>query len=346
MRIASSAVALIVILCLNAGCATPMLWDLGKHYEEGEPIIIDGAALTEHHLVLAYHAELPVNQFEKEPKAGPQHWATIDINDLTKDPQPVHYTYPEYSYPTTDPITSSTVVLAKVAIVPVGIEDEACVEDGEKTDNCLGLRKLMWCHTDKLEGILVFQDSSGITRKKELELPTPGQEFRKLWAYPVVILLTPIAVIGDFWFAAFTQGRIDGPCFFKSKAARSSPQPKERVDLGQRIEKSLQPNLKWDAFPSLVKDVTYDLRIWRAETGLYQLQQGSVVYERQGITQPSHQIEKPLESSTHFLWAVRAHFKLNDQIQITPWSHEIAAGAPDEPRYYHFWTPTSIGLPQ
>jgi hypothetical protein len=83
MRIASSAVALIVILCLSAGCATPMLWAPGKHYEEGEPIIIDGAALTESHLVLAYHAELPVNQFEKEPKAGPQHWTTVELNIAT-----------------------------------------------------------------------------------------------------------------------------------------------------------------------------------------------------------------------------------------------------------------------
>ena len=219
MRIASSAVALIVILCLNAGCATPLLWDLGKHYEEGEPIIIDGAALTEHHLVLAYHAELPVNQFEKEPKAGPQHWATIDINDLTKDQEAGHYTFPEYSYPTTDPITSSAVVLAKVAIVPVGIENEACVEDGKKTDNCLGLRKLAWCHTDMLEGTLVFQDSSGITRKKELELKTPGQEFRKLWAYPVVIMLTPITVIADFYIVVFTQGMFPPTCPFKSRAA-------------------------------------------------------------------------------------------------------------------------------
>ena len=124
------------------------------------------------------------------------------------------------------------------------------------------------------------------------------------------------------------------------------PQPKERGDSGQRIEKSLQPNLKWDAFPGLGEDVTYDLKIWRAKTGWSQLQQGSIVYERQGITQPSHQIEVPLELSTHYLWAVRAHFKLNDQIQITPWSHEIAAGAPDEPKYYHFWTPTSLELPQ
>jgi hypothetical protein len=130
------------------------------------------------------------------------------------------------------------------------------------------------------------------------------------------------------------------------KALRTPPSTKERGDSGQRIEKSLQPNLKWDAFPGLGEDVTYDLKVWRAKTGWSQLQQGSIVYERQGITQLSHQIEMPLELSTHYLWAVRVHFKRNDQIEITPWSHEMAAGAPDEPRYYHLWTPNSIELQQ
>ena len=119
------------------------------------------------------------------------------------------------------------------------------------------------------------------------------------------------------------------------------PQPKERGDSGQRIEKSLQPNLKWDAFTGFGEDVTYDLKIWRARPGWRQVQQGSMVYERQGITQPSHQIEEPLELSTHYLWAVRAHFQRDGQKLVTPWSYKIAAGAPDEPQYYHFWTPAS-----
>ena len=101
----------------------------------------------------------------------------------------------------------------------------------------------------------------------------------------------------------------------------------------------IQPNLEWDAFSGLGEDVAYDLRIWRVKVGWSQVQQGSVVYERQGITQPSHQIEMPLEPSTHFIWAVRAHFQRDGQKQITPWSYEIAAGAPDEPQYYHIRTP-------
>jgi len=130
------------------------------------------------------------------------------------------------------------------------------------------------------------------------------------------------------------------------RAVRTSPQPEERGGAGRGIENSLQPNLKWEAFPGLGEDVTYDLKVWHAKTGLNQVQHGSVVYEREGITQPFHQIEVPLELSTHYLWAVRAHFKRNDQIQVTPWSHEIAADALEEPRYYHLWTPTSLDLPQ
>jgi hypothetical protein len=136
------------------------------------------------------------------------------------------------------------------------------------------------------------------------------------------------------------------PSYVAPKTARTLPQPKERGDFGQRIEEPLQPILKWDPFPGLGEDLTYDLSIWRATVGWRQVHQGSVVYERQGITQPSHQIEMPLEPSTHYLWAVRAHFQRDGQKQITPWSYEIAAGAPDEPRYYHFWTPTSLDIPQ
>ncbi len=105
--------------------------------------------------------------------------------------------------------------------------------------------------------------------------------------------------------------------------------------------RQIQPNFQWDAFSGLGEAVTYELRIWRAKVGWRQVQQGSVVYEREGITQPSHQIEMPLEPSTHYLWAVRTHFQRDGQKQITPWSYENVADAPDEPQYYHFWTPAS-----
>jgi hypothetical protein len=136
------------------------------------------------------------------------------------------------------------------------------------------------------------------------------------------------------------------PSYVVPKAARTLPQPKERGDSGQRIEEPLQPILKWDPFSGLGEDVTYDLSIWRATVGWHQVHQGSLVYERQGLTHPSHQIEVALDPTTHYLWAVRTHFKRNDQTQITPWSYEIAAGPLDQPQYHHFWTPSSLILQQ
>ena len=108
----------------------------------------------------------------------------------------------------------------------------------------------------------------------------------------------------------------------------------------------MQPMLKWDPFPGLGKDVTYDLTIWPAKAGWHQVQRGSIVYERQGLTEPSHRIETTLEPSTHYLWAVRAHSRRNGEAQVTPWSYEIAVETPGEPRYYHLWTPTALSLPQ
>lgn len=148
--------------------------------------------------------------------------------------------------------------------------------------------------------------------------------------------------------AGAAAGGADPPCRLPPSANNGvdSDAAKPAVQVVPSYEAQIQPNLKWDAFPGLGEDVTYDLRIWRTKVGWRQVQQGSVVFERQGITQPSHQIEMPLEPSTHYLWAVRAHFQRDEQKQITPWSYEIAVGEPDEPRYYHFWTPTSRDLPQ
>jgi hypothetical protein len=129
------------------------------------------------------------------------------------------------------------------------------------------------------------------------------------------------------------------------KASQILPQPMDSGNSGQRIEESLQPMLKWDPFPGLGEDITYDLTIWSAKAGLHQVQRGSTVYERQGLTEPSHRIETALGPSTHYLWAVRSHFTRDGKTQVTPWTYEIAeVYAP--PDYYHLWTPTALSLPQ
>ncbi len=124
-----------------------------KSYKEGEPITLEGAVLTDHQLVVVYHAERSANQSEKEQEGAPQHWFTIELTDLTKDPRPAVYVYPEYSYPTTDPLTSNAMIQAKVVIVPAFSAEnkEGCVEEGKRTDNCLVFRKQLLCYKDRLE---------------------------------------------------------------------------------------------------------------------------------------------------------------------------------------------------
>ena len=125
---------------------------------------------------------------------------------------------------------------------------------------------------------------------------------------------------------------------------------------------SLQPTLRWESFPrdkdrkaglvSRIRNVTYDLRICRADD------LGPVVYARQGLLAPSHQIEEPLEPSTEYFWAVRARFELDGHARVTEWSGfgDIADRSPRRtgrswgwvswraptlplPNYYRFKTP-------
>lgn len=117
---------------------------------------------------------------------------------------------------------------------------------------------------------------------------------------------------------------------------------KESDDLP--LVHSLQPTLQWDRFPGPGEQVTYDVAVWRGGKGLREVQLGPIIYERQGLTELSHQIETALEPTTHYLWAVRAHFKLNDQIQMTDWIHEIDRGTSAQPRYCRFWTPSFLDL--
>jgi hypothetical protein len=105
---------------------------------------------------------------------------------------------------------------------------------------------------------------------------------------------------------------------------------------------SLKPTLHWDPFPGPGEAVTYDLAVWPGETGLREVRLGPIAYNRQGLTEPSHHMEIALDSQTHYVWAVRGRYRLNDQIQVTKWSYENASGTSGQPHYCHFWTPPSL----
>lgn len=124
---------------------------------------------------------------------------------------------------------------------------------------------------------------------------------------------------------------------------------------------SLQPTFRWAPFPNAeeydesvrtklarAENVRYDLRVWRGSLWLpfplipskqWGLHYGERVYERQGLREPWHRIEEPLQPTTLYVWSVRARFELDGETRATEWGrivdrHEIS-GTP----YFPFKTP-------
>ena len=89
---------------------------------------------------------------------------------------------------------------------------------------------------------------------------------------------------------------------------------------------SLRPALKWPAFPPkgdpvggyCPTDITYDLRIYRLEGD--QLRLEDPCYARQGLAEPVHQVERPLDPKGQYVWTFRAKFRVNGSLRHTPWS--------------------------
>lgn len=144
----------------------------------------------------------------------------------------------------------------------------------------------------------------------------------------------------------FIESHDCDPCVVARKLPRAWLPEDRNADSGEVVSvTSLQPTLEWEPSPTSY-GTTYDLIVWRAKTGGPEVRAESIVYERERLTAPSHDIETPLEPETHYLWAVRAHFMRYGQTQITPWSYELAATAPDKPHYFQFSTPAPHDLTQ
>lgn len=119
---------------------------------------------------------------------------------------------------------------------------------------------------------------------------------------------------------------------------------------------SLHPTFRWESFPrshdvkedkqgmlSRIKDVTYDLKIWR-----YVNESLTLIYSRQGLPENNHKIENPLETCSKYLWTVRARFRIDDQTRVTEWGvSKLPWRAPSpqslpyvpNPNLYRFKTP-------
>jgi hypothetical protein len=85
---------------------------------------------------------------------------------------------------------------------------------------------------------------------------------------------------------------------------------------------SLQPSFHWQAFPKSedslackVREVTYELRIWRMTPG----ESGKVVYARRDLKSPYHKLEEPLEPASKYFWSVRARFLIEGHRRVTEW---------------------------
>lgn len=50
---------------------------------------------------------------------------------------------------------------------------------------------------------------------------------------------------------------------------------------------------------------------------------GKLVYSKQGLTTPEHQLETPLEPDSLYFWTVRAHFTLDGKRRATEWSEQL-----------------------
>ena len=122
---------------------------------------------------------------------------------------------------------------------------------------------------------------------------------------------------------------------------------------------SVQPTLRWEAYPrpqdrgadregvlARIRNVTYDLKIWRAEKET----PGEVVYTRQGLPEPWHRLERPLEPATKYFWTVRARFELDGDPRVIEWGTIRDPAAPasrplqrspliPDPAHYRFKTP-------
>lgn len=151
--------------------------------------------------------------------------------------------------------------------------------------------------------------------------------------------------------------------------------PKVSPGLGRHGEpglaytkiKELQPIFRWEPFPGQhqtqprapitpfitagpdrIDEVTYELKIWRAEKDYAQ----EAVYERRGLAEPRHEIEVLLKPATHYIWSVRARFKLDGKVRLSQWSMAFPVVPPKQkPKigatwsadpteyYYRFTTP-------
>jgi hypothetical protein len=118
---------------------------------------------------------------------------------------------------------------------------------------------------------------------------------------------------------------------------------------------SLQPTLRWQPFSRAedrssdkegnrdrVENVSYELRVWKTVSGY----SGRLVYARDGLIIPYHELDQALDPSSRYLWTVRARFMLDGLPQVTEWGlagYLLRGNVIPNPSCFRFITPTSTG---
>ena len=104
------------------------------------------------------------------------------------------------------------------------------------------------------------------------------------------------------------------------------PEQPPAVRPGCATLTSLEPTLRWQAFPAKetaepgLSGVTYDLKIWVAAHDA----PGNLVYAREGLPEPTHTVQEPLQPATPYFWSVRAEFLLHGAPRVTDWGQQLA----------------------
>ena len=135
-----------------------------------------------------------------------------------------------------------------------------------------------------------------------------------------------------------------------------------RADRESQVD-TLRPTFRWEAFPRAkdlaeldprggerIAAVSYELRLWKvgeqfsgalekpgtidwigaASDYKYSWRHecrdtdpGELVYTKQGLLTPEHNLETPLQPNSLYFWTVRAHFTLDGKRRATEWSEEF-----------------------
>jgi hypothetical protein len=135
---------------------------------------------------------------------------------------------------------------------------------------------------------------------------------------------------------------------FQSFRLQSSPE--DLRTLFVKVD-SLQPWMKWKPFAYTPKQregqnsavppierLGYDLKIWREDNGVV----SALVYAREGLPEPCHRLEEPLQPATKYCWSVRARFEVNGQPRITQWSFSQWPWSPRDAAAQHASTPRGL----